>query len=462
MQLSPSVLATHEALAAHNLAYLESIADDPEALDRATYARLEALEEKIGYPFQPWPIFVDRSKLEELARLNVALATLLKSVPIKVVGSNPDRLAEAYGIELDHARLVLATLADPRRLERIIGRSDFFHTEEGFRCLEFNMASNIGGWQSSYWSDEVLTAGPTARFLAERGLEPRAQPVIRNLLSYLLRGALGRFKTTEVNMVFLLPEAAAADHAVHLREATDRNYQSILDGLGGKIRGTFSWCKVDDLERVRDHLVYDGRRIHVVLDGYAGFAGVEATRCWLMDTVELYNGPATPVLTDKRNLAFLWEHKETSLFDDDDRRVIAATVPWTRRLSRRVYHPQAPPPLEESEVIARRHELVLKPGGEMGGTDVHLGPSTSESIWREVVERAFADGSWIAQRCQVSRPHAFQSGAHGWAEHDVVWSFFVFGDRFGGVDLRMAPRSTEGVVNASRGASVGAVFEVEG
>lgn len=459
--IEPAVRATHAALSPRNVAFLEAMAAEPRATERATYSHLDVLREKAGYPLQSWPIFVDRSKLEELSRLNIELAALVKAVPVRVLGNDIRHLADFYGLEIEHAKLVSTSFAKKRWLEGCIGRSDFFHTDEGFRCLEFNMASNIGGWQSSYWGSEILTAGPTAQFLADQGLEPRSHPVIRNLLSYLLRGAIGRFKTSEINIAFLVPEEATEESIVHLQAATSKIFEAILEGLGGKIQGSFCWCKIAEVERQGSHVVHQGRRLHVVLDGYVGFAGVDITRSWLMGGVELFNGPATPVLTDKRNLALLWEHKDTELFDDDERRVIEAAVPWTRRLSAKTWHPQAPEPLGPEEILARRHELVLKPGGELGGKDVHLGPGTGESLWREVVERAFADGSWIVQTLQKSRPHFFQAGTQGAISHDVVWSFFVFGDRFGGVDLRMAPQDTEGVVNASRGATIGSVFEVE-
>jgi uncharacterized circularly permuted ATP-grasp superfamily protein len=96
------------------------------------------------------------------------------------------------------------------------------------------------------------------------------------------------------------------------------------------------------------------------------------------------------VLTDPRN---------AHLFSDDDRRVIAAHVPWTRVVSDtrtdKDGRSQALVELAESE----RVRLVLKPNDEYGGKGVLLGWEASAGEWTRALAAALADppGTWIIQ-----------------------------------------------------------------
>jgi hypothetical protein len=105
--------------------------------------------------------------------------------------------------------------------------------------------------------------------------------------------------------------------------------------------------------------------------------------------------------------------------------------------------------------------MVLKPANQLGGADVHLGRTTPPERWAELVRQAVGAGSWVAQELVESLPYVYQAGEEGWAEHDVIWGLFVFGGSYQGGFLRMLPKAERRVVNTTRGASEGILFEVE-
>lgn len=456
--LTAEIEAVHRELSRHNLAFLKWVESHPEGLRRSSFAKLEGLERLGGYPMQSWPTFVSRSKLRWLARLNVDLCRLVKAVPTRVFGNDPDRLAAFYGLEAEHARVAAAALGNEDWVGAALGRSDFFNTAAGFKCLEFNVASNLGGWQSSYWAENLLETPVVARFVESARLEPECVRVLWTLVSYLLRRALHKFRSKRINIGFV--HAGRKELAETFLAVANQRYRLLLDRLGG-FEGALIPCTETDLVERAGQLYAGEERLHVLLDVMGAPIGSAPLRCWLRGSLELYNGPLAPLFSDKRNLALLSELAESDLFDAAEKEVIRAAVPWTRRVAERPIRPGSAAPPSRARLVNERRRLVLKPGGGRAGEDVHLGIATAQKEWERVVDRALAEGTWVVQERLESLPHLYQRGEVGCAPHDVVWSFFVFGDTYGGCDLRMAPASAAGVVNAARGALVGTIFEVE-
>lgn len=441
-------------LSRRNREFLNFVAEHPECLERSTFETVDAVGSRIGYPVQAWPTFIRRDELRRLARLNVELCRLVKSVPRKVFGADAEELRRFYGLNPEHARLAAAALGNPEWVDGALARSDFYHTGSGFKCLEFNIAGNLGGWQSTDWSDAVLQVPAVDRFVTGAGIEPGRIDVLQRLLSFLLAQALRKFRSSEVNIGFLTPKPME-----HLIASARGLYRRILAQLGS-VGGTLIQCSDDDLVE-RQGLLFAGEtRVHVLLDGLSGPAGADAYRCWVRGTVSLYNGLLAPVLTDKRNLALLSELADSDLWSREEKELIRGAVPWTRRVSTVSVHPQAREVLTPDLLLSERERLVLKPAAGEGGRDVYLGASTGESDWADAVTHAFDEGTWLVQERQESLPHLYQHGATGCVPHGVVWSFFVFGETFGGVFLRMAPQD-RGPINAACGAESAWVFEVD-
>lgn len=455
MKLSKELEAAHGRLSRHNLEFLDYVSAHPECQERSTFEILDRVSARIGYPAQAWPTFVRRDALRRLGRLNVELCRLVKSVPRRVFGTDAEGLRAFYGLSPDHARVVAPALGNKEWVGGALARSDFYHTSAGFKCLELNVAANLGGWEGQEWSDTVLQVPQIARFIARSGIEPGSIDVLHHLISHLLGQALRKFRSSEINIAFLTWEPAE-----RLVADAGERYRRILSQLGN-VKGRLIGCAVEDLVERRGLLFVGDTRIHVLVDGQAGSAGADTYRCWIRGSVSLYNGLLAPVFTDKRNLALLSELVDSDLWSRDERQLIRTAIPWTRRVSAACVHPQATEAVTPEDLVARREELVLKPGTGMASKDVYLGVSTPQSEWVEVVARAFDEGTWIVQERQESLPHLYQHGASGCVPFDVVWSFFVFGETFGGVFLRMMPQSRGGPVSSARGSVDGWVFEVD-
>jgi len=111
-------------------------------------------------------------------------------------------------------------------------------------------------------------------------------------------------------------------------------------------------------------------------------------------------------------------------------------------------------------LAAEPARFVLKKGAGYGGAGVVLGTFASPERWRDALATALREGDWVVQETLESLPYLYQSGDYGCSIHDVIWGPFVFGQRYGGVVLRMQPAAAGGPVNLTLHATEGIVLEV--
>jgi hypothetical protein len=111
----------------------------------------------------------------------------------------------------------------------------------------------------------------------------------------------------------------------------------------------------------------------------------------------------------KAFFAVLTDARHAGMFDDDEHRVIARHVPWTRV----VRETRTSKGAAEFDLVPwvrhNRNDLVLKPNDEYGGAGVTLGWETSESAWDDALQEALSapEGTWIVQEKIAVRREVF-------------------------------------------------------
>lgn len=463
MEIPAEVRRAHAELSKANGLFLDYIQANPELLKRSAFEGLDALEDTGGYTLQAWPTFISTAFMESIHRWNKVLCHLVKVIPHRLFGNDASRFADFYQLEANHASLVVATYANPRWVNETLSRGDFMLTKDGFKCMEYNLASRLGGWHSSWATKGMLEIEPVRRFVEENGLVVHRESTFKPLMTYMVRQCIKRFTSAEANIVALvMPDRLTKAHGqIELFDSMRREVEAVERLLRGKVRCRLLQGTPEQLQERNGMLYLDQHRVHAVIEGTYGSAGLDAMRCWLKGTVDLYNGPATPVMNDKRNLAMLSEVKDSDLLNDAERQVVEAHLPWTRRLSKERLHPKAVAPVSRQEVVERRRELVIKPSNMNSGEGVFLGPYLDDKAWQEVLDQAYEEGNWLVQEILESPSYLFQRGDEGAEIHDLVWGVFLYGERDGGPFLRIGPKHMGGPINAHTGAALGVTVLVE-
>jgi glutathionylspermidine synthase len=112
----------------------------------------------------------------------------------------------------------------------------------------------------------------------------------------------------------------------------------------------------------------------------------------------MVNPPACKILHKKASLAVLSDERNTSLFDDDERDAIDASIPWTRVVEeRRTTHDGDGVDLLPF-MAEHREQLVLKPNDDYGGKGIVLGWEVDDAGWQQAIATALREPYIVQQR----------------------------------------------------------------
>jgi hypothetical protein len=460
MTLPPDFHALHSTLSPLQVEFLEYVAQTPSCLARAQFAALEQADALYDNRLQPWPTFVGGAKLREMARVSTGLCALIKSLPARLFGLDPGRIAAFYELGEPAAEQIVRALRDTGVATGVIARGDFVDTPSGLRCLEFNIAGNVGGWQSVLWEERYLRVPLLARFLGSPGRRCSS----RNTLMLFLAHALAAMQERQGRAAgpFHLALLVSSEFPGAAAMEAYLNLQAHL--LAGRVapEAAFRVFLFDypELAAREGGLWLRNHRLHGVAEQYKNDFPPAVAECFARGGASFFNGPLRLVFDDKRNLALLSESQESGPFDDAERDLLRSSLPWTRQVAARHSVFRGERVFLPDLLILARQDLVLKPAKEFGGRGVHLGRATAPGDWARLVSQAVASEAWIVQEHVESQPYLYQTGAVGCAPHDVIWGLFVFGSSYGGAFLRMQPKDRGAIVNSSQGATEGIVFEV--
>jgi hypothetical protein len=453
---SEELRAAHLALSPQDLKFRELAKDDPRFLARSTFEPLRANPDLLEYSLQSWPTFLGGPKREELHQASLSVAELLKRIPERVFGNDPVAIAKFY--RLPDPGIAELLLTSPNGIAGAVARGDFIARADGFKCLEFNVSTLLGGWETAPLVGLHLTVPPTAGFLRDEGIPNRFTNTFHELWMHIIRETLAAGLSADgtLTVAVLRDPDYTANHAF---QAYTRRVFGTVCAESGRVDGELTECRPDELRLVRGSLYHRRRRIDAVLE-LCRMTPPHVYRAFKTERIVLFNGPMSRLLGDKRNIALLSESLETEIFEPEERERIRCYIPWTRRvlLQEVEFHSEKAP--LRNLLLARRDELVLKEALSYGGKGVAIGEFTPPATWESLVDRALTRVDSVVQERLNSLPYLYQHGVYGAEICDMIWGPFLFGRTYGGLFLRTQPKAARNVVNLTQAATEGTVFEV--
>ncbi|NTX56335.1 hypothetical protein HR086_34075 [Myxococcus sp. CA039A] len=469
-KLPPDIKALHGGLSSAAAEFLDFAERVPEAVARHSFSPSEA-SPLFPYQLHAWPLFIDATAVVAMREMATKLCRLIKCAPRRLL-RDAASAAAWYGLSQERASEALDCLARTDDARGAISRGDFIHDGTSLKCLEFNLTAGVGGWETAFLVQQVMSQPAMHRFATEQGLRIRQPHTLRafftNIVDCVRRDTEWE---GECNIAILFPPSGLPGPA--LAEQACRLFTSQLmeilrpEGARGEVFMT-TYGAVKSAEGHR--LTTQGKRLHAVVEYEARdrllMAGPEfienARAATSARSISLFNGPAQDVLDDKRNLALLSERVTSSALSAEEQALVRTHVPWSRRVERadverggeRVFLPEL--------LSSRREELVLKAGRDFGGASVLLGESTPAPAWDEAARKALDEGGWVVQERVRSAPFHYLGPDGGVLPHSVIWGLFVLGETYGGHSLRLCPMGKgTGVVNVSQGAMFAALIDLE-
>lgn len=277
-----------------------------------------------------------------------------------------------------------------------ISRLDAFLNDYSIKFLEFNCDSPAGIAYSDIQEDGFRKLLAMYPFMDTYDVEymPRQQMLISTLLE-----SYSEFRSTHQS----LPERPV----IAIVDWSDVSTQSEFEILQHffRTRGVETVIATPQEFEIRDgkalaagveiHLIY--RRVItgellVRWDEVATF--IEVIRKGM---VCCCNSFRSYIVGNKKILAVITDPRFESIFTKAEKRLIRATIPWTRVLTDSRVRFRGKEVELRKFIPAHKDLLVLKPSNKYGGKDVYIGQQTPQATWEEIMNQQMPDGNWVVQ-----------------------------------------------------------------
>lgn len=400
------------------------------------------------------PHLLTRAQYDSLVRASEILAGAFEKLSGAFV-AEPRLMARVGMTELETK---FALVEPGYRCPAVTTRLDAFTSEDSVKFVEYN-AENPSSLPDQRGLNEVLTELPAMREFARRHELRQFDPV-----SALWASLVETFREWS-NGAARAPNVAIVDWA---NLPTEPEFQLLSEYFVSRGVPTVV-CSPEELEydgaslRCGDFtvdLVYKRIIIHELLtvcgEGHPLLRAYADGRVCLVNSLRckpLHKKAAFELLTDD-------EESQVIRFTAEEREVIDACVPWTRRVSERMTT-RGGARVDLIEYVRRRREsFVIKPNDDYGGRGVVVGPRVSQPEWDDALASAL-DADCVVQEAVELHMEVFP------IFNDTAWGFqpmyvdtnpFLFRGRVEGAMVRL---SDSPVVNVTSGGGETGFFILE-
>lgn len=411
------------------------------------------------YPISSYPVILNKEYAQKLEEISILIPKLLQKIPKLYFENNVKKIADFY-FNGDEMVAEFSMMCQEREVP-VSCRLDLSLTEAGFKVLEVNMGSSIGGMEFQNFepiirnTHTVLSNESTGKqFISRKTQTLYIQFLVEQILAYT------QTNSSEIN-IFLISDAEAEKEKNEIvRSFFDELLTKELQRIGKK--GSVYINTISALEMKSDGLYFAENNVHAVLilDFSLNTITPDLFRGFIMNNIYFPDHLGTTFMRDKRNLALLRRLANANKFDSKENDLVLKNIPWTELVANTdvIYEG------ERHNIVTllrkSKDKFVIKIIDGLQGKDVFIGKFSSETDWENVIDLALKSGKYIAQEFSDSLNLLAPNKQNEWVPHKLVWGAFGFGDTYAGSWVRMSPvESTTGVINSATGAVEAIVYE---
>ncbi|HEY3631837.1 MAG TPA: hypothetical protein VGL21_13095 [Jatrophihabitantaceae bacterium] len=431
--------------------YLDEVTDRG---PRASEVRTSMLDDVAGTWYQTGylsrPIFLARAGFRQLAADLDVLVTAILDLPQRFYGGDIEACARAVGLVGPQVEAVVRSSSPaPSRL----ARADLYQDESGFRLIEMNMGSNLGGLDNAVLNEAMLKTPFIADFAARHEL------TYVDTMVELARSILIECGVPPDTRPFM----AAVDYPPRYP-----SLESMLERSAAAFGPLGIDCRPAPLDRLAYHddaVWLDDQRVDIVYRLFhledvqqPGFSELlePLLRAIERDQVRMFTALDSDMYGSKGALTLLSDEAHRSRYSNEELASLDRLVPWTRTVRPGMVMVDGHRVHLVDYAVANQSELVLKPTAEHGGQGVVLGWMVDASTWRDRLHDAL-DQPYVVQRRIHPTLEQFPTddGVEPWL---MTWGAFTLATGFGGFWMRGSRDLDGGVVNMATGATAMCCF----
>lgn len=433
-------------------------------LDHPIFPLPESYSAKIRFAgrYLSRPVFLGAQEFSGLECDLSLVRSALSTLPQRLYDGDLRAFIRAVGMTEPQAECVIRCGGPSPRALTHMARADLYRDSTGFRLLEWNLGSTVGGVECVDMCRALLAVPEMAAFLAKEGLTyadtyEAVLEALRSETGYPV-GTNPVVALVESPRTFPESEAMMYDKAARL---ADYGLPTAVGHLGELARSKGRLClRGKPIDVVYRTSTIDDMLIHVG-DGLleALLSAAESRE------VVIFTPLDSEVYGSKGALALLSDPAGQIGLIPEEQDACARLLPWTRPVH------AGEVLLEDGSrvdllayVLEHQNDLVLKPSLSYGGNGVVVGadPDITPAMWRNVLAQA-VNGSYVVQRLVRPVPELFPSATSGrLAAWTVAWGAFMMRQGYAGMVTRAVPADAgAGIVNFTKGALVGCGFHAQ-
>jgi hypothetical protein len=399
------------------------------------------------------PGFLERAQVDQLAADLEMLYTCVTSLPDRLFGGDLGAFAASTGMTPEQvSAIVRGRGSAPSRM----ARADLYIDDRGFRVMEMNMSSALGGVDNMALNRAMVQHPFIAEFLAANNLG--YADTMREVAETLFAECQVPSGTRPVVALCDWPASFVT------LEPQLRTNVAVFDALGIEALP----CHLGQLRLENDSIWLGDRQIDVIYRLFLMEDLLDPTGPALIDPVlqaaergkvAIFSPMDAELYSSKGALALLSDESHRHLFSPEELATLDRFLPWTRMVrSGPVTVEGGRSVLLEEYANTERTELILKPTLLHGGMGVVPGWQTEPEEWRRLIDSAM-DEQFVLQRrihpYTESFPKLDGPGTEEWV---VLWGGFLGARGYSGMLLRGTSKSDAGVLNMTTGAIASCCF----
>jgi hypothetical protein len=408
------------------------------------------------------PVFLSAEEQRTVTADLLRTHQMLTSLPERLFGGDVGAMAEQVGMTESQSQVVQRAARAGTPL-MALARSDLYRGATGFKLLELNITSPLGGFENAGINRAMLRHPALASFVDRHGL--RYADTFGGIVKTLYAECAAHMDRGR------RPVVALADwpDSFTSYEPRLKVMAALFDGLGIDAIP----CHVGQISERGDRLEVRGRTIDVIYRFFlveeiadpADAACVEPLlRAFEEGRVGMFSRLDAELYGNKGALAMLSDDRNRAAFSAEELACIDRFLPWTRHVRATATDPAGQRMDLLDHAVAHRQDLILKPTLLHGGSGIVPGWTTSPDDWRRHVTTAM-DGPYVLQERIRPVPESFPADTGtGTQQLFLNWGVFladpeaVGGGGYNGCLVRGSTDPEVGVVSMSGGARVACSF----
>lgn len=416
------------------------------------------------YPVSSWPLIINADISGKLNKICTRLPELLRKIPEYYFKNDIKKIADFY-FKGNEMLAQFALMCHQKDME--VGcRLDLTYTQNGFKVLEVNIGTSIGGWQIQSF-DKLIRSMHPVLCNTKKGNNFTAINTQQKYVEFLIDKIKKQVEgiSSEINIIIAgLPKETKDNTTVSY------GLSFFNDLVKAELRKRSMTGKVYDADPATLQLTSEGlflntTQIHSVLN----FNSEETdemppilTRAFIMDKIYFPDHIGTLMLGDKRNLGILRKLAENNAFSPEDNALLLDYIPWAAELKNHEVIFQNQKTNLITLIKAYKNQFVIKPAAGFQGKDVFIGKYLSQKTWEAAIETSLQQITFITQEFCESLDFKAPSSNNEWIPHKLIWGAFGFGSTYAGVWVRLSSSKTDGgVINSATGAIEAIVYETK-